>query len=143
MNINTVVKDIYRVVEKEENWFTAPRLGNFGANLSTALNRSQYVPALRLSQMGEKCPSHVWHSIHSAAHAEHIPGWVRIKFDYGHILEAYVTELVKAAGHEVTGEQDELIVDGVKGHRDCVIDGCIVDVKSLNSRSFQSLKAGL
>lgn len=143
LEIKTLIKDIYAVVEKEENWFTAARLAGFGTNLSTALNRSQYVPALRLSQMGEKCPSQLWHSIHSAVHAEPFPPWVRIKFDYGHILESYVIELVKAAGHEVTGEQDELIVDGVKGHRDCVIDGCLVDIKSLNSRSFQTLKDGL
>jgi len=143
MEIDNLIKDIYAVVEKEENWFTAPRLADFGANLSTALNRHQGVPSLRLSQMGEKCPSALWHSIHSAAHAEPFPPWVRIKFDYGHILESYVIELCKAAGHEVTGEQDELILDGIKGHRDCVIDGCTVDVKSLNSRSFQALKAGL
>jgi hypothetical protein len=143
MEIDNLIKDIYAVVEKEENWFTAPRLADFGANLSTALNRHQGVPSLRLSQMGEKCPSALWHSIHSAAHAEPFPPWVRIKFDYGHILESYVIELCKAAGHEVTGEQDELILDGVKGHRDCVVDGCTVDVKSLNSRSFQALKAGM
>ena len=143
MNIQTLIKDIYAVVEKEENWFTASRLADFNVNLSTALNRPQYVPALRLSQMGEKCPSALWHSIHSAAHAEAIQPWARIKFDYGHILEAYVIELVKAAGHEVTGEQDECVVDGIKGHRDCVIDGCIVDVKSTNSRSFQTIKDGL
>jgi len=142
-NIKTLVKDIYAVVEKEENWFTAARLANFGVNLSTALNRHQGIPSLRLSQMGEKCPSQLWHSIHSAAHAEPFHPWTLIKFDIGHILEAYVTELCKAAGHEVTGEQDELILDGVKGHRDCVVDGCTVDVKSLNSRSFQALKAGL
>src|SRR6266849_6159935 len=38
--------------------------------------------------------------------------------------------MAKAAGHEVLGEQDELTLDGVVGHRDCVIDGCIVDVKT-------------
>jgi hypothetical protein len=140
--IKNLVNDIYRIVEKE-NWFTSGRLADFGANLSTALNRHQGVPSLRLSQMGEKCPSALWHSIHSAAYAEPFPPWVRIKFDYGHILESYVIELCKAAGHEVTGEQDELILDDVKGHRDCVVDGCTVDVKSLNSRSFQALKAGL
>src|SRR6266850_1557856 len=42
----------------------------------------------------------------------------------------------------VTGEQDEVVVDGVKGHLDCIIDGCIVDVKSINSMGFQKVKAG-
>lgn len=48
--------------------------------------------------------------------------------------------MAKAAGHEVTGEQDELFVDGVKGHRDCVIDGCLVDVKSCSSLSFEKFR---
>src|SRR5579872_7121569 len=39
-------------------------------------------------------------------------------------------------GHDVTGEQDEISVDGILGHRDCVIDGAVVDVKSAASRSF-------
>lgn len=63
-----------------------------------------------------------------------------LKFSYGHILEAQAIALAKAAGHEVTGEQDELTVDGVKGHRDCVIDGYIVDVKSCSTPSFKKFK---
>jgi len=51
-----------------------------------------------------------------------------------------VIGLAKAAGHEVTGEQDELVVDGIHGHRDCVIDGAVVDVKSASSRGFQKFK---
>lgn len=50
--------------------------------------------------------------------------------------------MAKAAGHEVTGEQDVVSVDGVLGHRDCVIDGNIVDVKSASSRAFQKFKDG-
>lgn len=48
--------------------------------------------------------------------------------------------LCKAAGHEVTGEQDELILDGIVGHRDAVVDGCVVDFKSAASRSFLKFK---
>jgi hypothetical protein len=48
--------------------------------------------------------------------------------------------MAKAAGHEVTGEQDELELDGVLGHRDCVIDGCVVDVKSSSSQSFRDFQ---
>jgi hypothetical protein len=53
-----------------------------------------------------------------------------------------VLALAKAAGHDVRGEQDEIILDGIRGHRDCVIDGCIVDVKSSSSRSFIKFKDG-
>jgi len=146
MRIQTLVEDIYEVV-RNNGWYSEEISRGFVRELDSRLvenlNGQPTVPSLRLSQMGKKCPSQLWHSIHSAAHAERIPPWVRIKFDYGHILESYVLELIKAAGHEVTGEQDELILDGIKGHRDCVVDGCIVDIKSLNSRSFQTLKDGM
>lgn len=139
--INTLVQDIYATVSKE-GWWTADLLGEFHTAVSGSFNQKRGVPGLRLSKMGEQCPSALWHSVHSAEHAERIQPWAYNKFNYGHILEAYVICLAKASGHEVTGEQDELILDGVKGHRDCVIDGCVVDVKSTNSLSFQTLKNG-
>jgi len=92
--------------------------------------------------MGPICPKALWYSIHHPEMAEDIPPWAKIKYAFGHILEALAICLAKAAGHEVTGEQDELVCDGIKGHRDCVIDGCIVDVKSCSSRSFAKFKDG-
>jgi len=97
---------------------------------------------LRLSQMGPKCPCQLWYSYHHPELAEPMPPWAEFKFSFGHIIEAMAITLAKAAGHSVTGEQDELVVDGVKGHRDCVIDGCVVDVKSAASRSFLKFKEG-
>jgi hypothetical protein len=141
-SINTLVKDIYEVVA-QEGWFNPARLADFSAALSVSLNQTRGVPSLRLSKLGEHCPSQLWHSVHSVGMEEPVEPWARIKFTYGYITEALVLELAKAAGHTVTGEQDELILDGVKGHRDCVIDGCIVDVKSINSLGFQKVKSGL
>lgn len=146
MQIQTLVKDIYRVVGSKEGWFNEAIAQDFSRELGLTLIQSarprDEVPTLRLSQMGEKCPSQLWHSIHSVDSAEPFPPWTLIKFQYGHILEALVIAMIRAAGHEVTGEQDELVLDGIKGHRDCVVDGCVVDVKSLNSRGFQTLKNG-
>lgn len=51
-----------------------------------------------------------------------------------------IIELAKAAGHCVTGEQDEIRLDDIVGHRDCVIDGAIVDVKSTSSLGFEKFK---
>lgn len=140
--INTLVKDIYEVVQKE-GWFNPTRLADFGDALSISLNQTRGVPSLRLSKLGEQCPSQLWHSVHSVGMEEPVEPWARIKFTYGYITEALVLEMAKAAGHTVQGEQDELILDGVKGHRDCVIDGCVVDIKSINSLGFQKVKAGL
>lgn len=69
--------------------------------------------------------------------AEPLPPWATIKYAYGHVLEAMAIALAKSSGHEVTGEQDELVLDGIVGHRDCVIDGCVVDVKSCSSLQFK------
>lgn len=97
---------------------------------------------LRLSGMGPKCPRALWYSVHHPELAEPLPPWVIIKYNYGHVLEAYALQLAKSAGHRVEGEQDELVVDGIRGHRDAVIDGCVVDVKSCSSIQFAKYKDG-
>ena len=141
--IRTLIQDIYKLVGGQENWLTNDIATKFTSELTTKLQGSlgeKEGPRLRLSQMGPKCPCALWHSIHSPMDAEPLPAWAKIKYTYGHILEALVIAMAKAAGHEVTGEQDAVSVDGIIGHRDCVIDGCIVDVKSSTSRGFQKFK---
>jgi hypothetical protein len=141
-SIYTLKTDIYEKIKNDRNWFTPERSASFSANLEQALKPSaeERLPTLRLSKMGPCCPRQLWYSIHHPELAETIPGYAYIKFTYGHILEHLVIELAKAAGHEVCGEQDVLTVDGIKGHRDCVIDGCVVDVKSCSSRMFEKFK---
>lgn len=141
-SIYTLKTDIYEKIKNDRNWFTPERSTSFSSNLEQALKSSaeERLPTLRLSKMGPCCPRQLWYSIHHPELAETIPGYAYIKFTYGHILEHLVIELAKAAGHEVCGEQDVLTVDGIKGHRDCVIDGCVVDVKSCSSRMFEKFK---
>lgn len=146
MNIKTLIDDIYATVEKKDGWFhpeLSARLStDIASRLSTQLGESTQRATLRLSQMGPRCPRALWYSIHNPELAESLPPWAEIKYSFGHIIEALAVTLAKASGHEVTGEQDELVVDGVVGHRDCVIDGCVVDVKSSTSRGFQKFKEG-
>jgi hypothetical protein len=92
--------------------------------------------------MGPRCPKALWHSIHTPGEAEPLPAWAEVKYSFGHIIEGLAIALAKASGHEVTGEQDELVLDDIVGHRDAVIDGCLVDVKSTSSRGFQKFKSG-
>jgi hypothetical protein len=144
--IHTLVKDIQELVQRKDGWFHEELSRSFAADVSCRLsekfNEEKGAPSLRLSKMGPRCPCALWHSIHKPELAEPLPPWAEVKFSFGHILEALAVTLAKAAGHEVTGEQDELVVDGIKGHRDCVIDGCIVDVKSASSFSFKKFKDG-
>lgn len=144
-DIKTLIPDIYSLVQSKDGWFDE-RLshtlsGNIATRLSGQFNENPDKPTLRLSKMGPKCPKALWYSIHHPELAEALPPWATIKFAYGHVLEALVIALAKAAGHEVTGEQDVLSLDGIVGHRDCVIDGCVVDVKSASSRMFQKFKS--
>lgn len=136
-SIHTLVKDIYELVGGPNGITTLP--SDLGFNVQDALATSFGPPSrrgLRLSQMGPRCPRALWYSIHHPELEEQLPPYARIKYAYGHIIEHLIIGLAKAAGHNVQGEQNEVSVDGVRGHRDCVIDGCIVDVKSAASRSF-------
>jgi hypothetical protein len=110
--------------------------------VNTRLEASQNKGTLRLSQMGPRCPRQLWYMVNKPEEEEQLKPATYIKFNYGHLLEAMVIEYAKLAGHEVTGEQDVLTLDGVQGHRDCVIDGCVADVKSASSFSFQKFKDG-
>ncbi len=143
-SISTLVPDIYKTVQTQ-GWFD----GQHSVELSQGVSKRLAVhfnetkaSRLRLSGMGRRCPSALWYSVHHPEMAEPLPPWATIKYAYGHILEALCIQLAKAAGHEVVGEQDEVTVDGVAGHRDCVVDGCVVDVKSASSRSFQKFRDG-
>lgn len=148
MSIHFVVPDIYKLFGGANEWFTHGLATELSQDISLRLreqlgrNRALEKPRLRLSQMGPRCPKALWSSIYTPELAEALPPWAEIKFTYGHILEAYVLTLAKAAGHDVKGEQDEVILDGIVGHRDAVIDGCVVDVKSASSRSFEKFKSG-
>lgn len=145
-SIHTLIPDIYELINKKDGWFNSELAKSFSDDvakrLQIHLNESKGPPTLRLSQMGPKCPCALWYSIRRPELAEPLPPQAMVKYSYGHVLEAFAIMLSKAAGHEVVGEQDELVVDDIVGHRDCVIDGCLLDVKSCSSYSFQKFKDG-
>jgi len=143
-SIHTLIPDIYELVKRKDGWFNEQLAQDFATSVARRV-QEQYrerttKPTLRLSKMGNRCPKALWHSIHTPELAEPLQPWANIKYTYGHVLEALVIVLSRAAGHQVEGEQDELVLDGIVGHRDCVIDGCSVDVKSASSLSFQKFK---
>lgn len=144
MQIESLIKDINDVVRKKDGWFTEELSKDYSDELSKRLayhfNDKRDRPTLRMSGLGPKCPRALWYSIHHPEMAEPLPPGAEIKFAFGHMIEALIIVLAKAAGHEVLGEQDALELDGIVGHRDCVIDGCIVDVKSASSISFQKFR---
>lgn len=141
-SIHTLIPDIYNLVGGNDG-ISDLLTSNMGADIANAIKRSlarQEYRGLRLSGLGPSCPKALWHRVNTPDLAEPLPAYAKIKYCYGHIIEHLIIGLAKAAGHEVTGEQDEISVDGIIGHRDCVIDGCIVDIKSAATRSFLKFK---
>ncbi len=130
-SIYTLIPDVQELLTKKGWWsdeinsYFTRELGNRlrdAHSENTGIRRG-----LRLSRMGDTCPRQVWCSVHHPEYAESLPSSAILKYTYGHIIEVLALTLAKAAGHQVEGEQDEITLDGVPGHRDCVIDGNIVD----------------
>lgn len=142
-SIDTLVDDINDLlvtptdVPKED----AEALGREIAEaVVTALKGDSGPPSLRMSNIGTPCKRKLWYTVRTPQSAEALPAHVRLKFLYGHILESLLLFFAEASGHEVRGRQDEVSIAGVKGHRDAVIDGRTVDVKSATTHSFKKFK---
>ena len=139
--LKTLIPDIKKVFE-EPHTFEEKNVQSFANSLARLvadrINPSRGKPSLRMSNLGSKCDRKLWYSINTPERLEKLPFATRIKFLYGDILEQLLLFLAKEAGHKVEGEQDELSISGVVGHRDAVIDGVTVDVKSASTYSFKS-----
>lgn len=134
------MKSIYQLIPDVKEFLLSQQ--EFEIPITVHYGERRDSPTLRLSKMGPLCPRHLWYSIHHPELAEPLPAEAIFKFSFGHTIEAQALALARVAGHDVRGEQDELTVDGIKGHRDCVLDGYIVDVKSCSSRMYEKYEKG-
>lgn len=118
----------------------------FGENMKdlikTRLRREKREPTLRMSSMG-KPNRQLWYEMNLKDHPSDLRANTYMKFLIGDIIENVVIALAKISGHKVEGEQQEMTLAGIKGHRDVVIDGVTVDVKSASPYSFQKFQEGL
>ncbi len=105
--------------------------------LSNRLAEERQNTKLRLSNWDSKCDRQLYLKVNMPHLVESLPPHVRLKFLMGDIAESVLLFLAKAAGHTVEGEQDELSIAGVDGHRDAIIDGRIVDAKSASPFGFK------
>lgn len=141
--INSLVNDIYKRLDRDEH-IAPENVQKFAENLankiSERLGEKEAHRGLRLSNIGTPCDRKLWYTVNKPETAEPLRPEVKLKFLYGDIQEELLLMLAREAGHEVKGEQDRLEIQGVKGHRDAVIDGRLVDVKSASSRGFQKFK---
>lgn len=143
--IDTLVTDIYDVLTSDEGIEVSDEqiqeLSNgIAETIKDRLGRVRGRTDLRMSNLGTPCDRKLWYSINKPELGERLGGAASLKFLYGDIIERVILGLAKIAGHTVTGEQTELNIDGVPGHRDAVIDGRLVDVKSATTHSFNKFK---
>lgn len=142
-NISTLVEDIYGVFDKEVT-ITEEQAEEFGKSVATMMTtrineEREHVP-LRLSAIGEECDRRLWYKANTPELAEPLQPHTRLKFLFGDLTELLLLFLAKLSGHKIDGEQDTLEISGVKGHRDAIIDGRTVDVKSASAYGFRKFR---
>ena len=144
-NIHSLVKDIYDLFEDENNVTPSEKdVDEFCLDIKNALLRSLKERqtgsrGVRMSNLG-KPDKQLWYELYKPELKEHLPSHAKIKFLYGHMLEALLILLTKTAGHSVKGAQRTLKLDGVTGHQDAIIDDWVVDIKSASSFGFRKFK---
>jgi len=145
-SIDTLVNDINNVILGNGGWdatITQYLSESISKVTETRFSQAQQPRGyLSLSGLGDSCDKSLWYKVNMADQGIPLTPEALGTFFYGDILEAVVIALAKASGHDVQGEQDTLYVHGIKGHRDVIIDGMTVDVKSASSYGFQKFKEG-
>jgi hypothetical protein len=146
--IDTLVEDIQQTllngVEEANEELLDKYAASFKELLRTRLAASerQREGTLRMSNIGKPCERQLWYEVNAKGEAEPLPPEAFMKFLYGDLCELLLLYLVEVSGHDVQGTQDTQEIEGIKGHRDAVIDGTIVDVKSASAYSFKKFSEG-
>lgn len=149
-SLQNIVEDIYENLKPlcngESLDISEEEIDKFGEDMKNVLRHWARPTArdssfkLRMSNIG-KPSRQLWYDNKSEKSSSLSPSTM-IKFFYGHILEEVVLLLARLSGHDVTDEQKEVEINGVKGHIDCKIDGEVVDVKTASSFAFKKFRHG-
>ena len=147
--LDTLVEDIYALVSEKkipEGVDVEQAIDEFAEDcrsiLTTALKerKGSGQGYLRMSNIGRE-DMYLYNHINEKA-VDDIQPHTYVKFLYGHLIEAMLLALTKLSGHEVTDEQKEIDIEGIKGHMDCKVDGEVIDVKSTSTMGFKKFKDG-
>lgn len=146
--IDTLVDDIYGVLKSGVDLSDRHDLVDKYTDQFKELLLSRLAPreprkgTLRMSSIGQPCERKLYYEVNTPEDAEELRPEVYMKFLFGDLTELLLLFLAEASGHTVEGTQDEQDIVGIKGHRDAVIDGTLVDVKSASTFSFQKFSEG-
>jgi hypothetical protein len=145
--INNLVNDIHKVAaggaSAPSSTIVSADYGKWFETRSPREGKKLY-----FSEVGSSCLRKLWYRVNRPDLGETIAPVQRIKFFYGDMLEELVLSLARAAGHEVCDEQKRVEFSGpngwlISGRIDAVIDGAVVDVKSVTKYSEEKFKNGL
>ncbi len=145
-DISTLVEDMEDVIYGNKGWDKA--IGDqMAANYSDIVADRFGKPSeprgyLSMSSLGTPCSRKLWYKINQTNLAEPLQANALLKFNFGDMIEELALAIALQAGHKVEGQQDRMSAHGIKGSRDCVIDGMTVDVKSASPYSFKKFKEG-
>lgn len=138
--------DIYKLFDPDVNHtINEDNLDEFANNLKELLRfrlklQQEKSSPLRFSALG-KPNRQIWYDAHpEPGTKEPLTPKTYLKFLYGDVIEQVFLFLAKEAGHKVEREQEEVVIDGITGHIDAVIDGTVVDVKSASSFGYKKFK---
>ena len=144
--IDTLVADMEEVIFGLNGWedTIGSELGQNIADMAGARFGKPQEPRgyLSMSSLGTPCQRKLWYKVNQTDLAEPLTYNALLKFFYGDMIEELALAIAKQAGHTVVGQQDVMEAHGIKGSRDCVIDGMTVDVKSASPYSFTKFKEG-
>jgi hypothetical protein len=144
--IDTLIADMQEVIKGNGGWsgLEGSMLGHSIALMANKRFSKPQEPRgyLSLSSIGTPCKRKLWYKVNTPAEGKPLESNALFKFFYGDMIEELALTLAIAAGHDVQGQQDRLNVHGIKGHRDAVIDGMTIDVKSCSPYAFKKFKEG-
>lgn len=144
--IDTLVEDIESVIYGQGGWnkSVAEAMGKSIADTANKRFSKPQEPRgyLSLSSIGTPCKRKLWYKINKPGFGEPLDAKMLLKFFYGDMIEELILAMVTASGHDLKGSQDRLTVHGIRGHRDAVIDGMTIDVKSCSPFAFKKFKEG-
>ena len=142
--LERLIPDIYEVIKGNGGW--TPTITKFFSEELSKVAESKFVEAqqprdyLSLSSLGTPCRRKLWYRINNPNVAAPPSAESLGNFFYGDLLETFLLTLAKASGHQVEGEQEEVEINGVKGHVDAIIDGVVVDIKSASKYGFEKFQ---
>ena len=146
LTIDTLIEDVENLLVNGTDEIPDELFEQFGKAVAQTVKQKlsakgrQTPPSLRMSNIGSPCFRKTYLQIKYPEEQIPMKGSDYLKFLYGDLIEELMIFLASVSGHKVEGMQDTLNISGVNGHRDVVIDGVLIDVKSTSSISFKKFK---